>query len=389
MFYSLRKQTYCLQVKIMYGSCQEQVRTVRPSKVLDNMNNGPVKSYKILTFMRVCCCSSYRNRLAEVEQIIPERMETRQRQGKGFAAIFRFIQRLPPPVLVSVTEVSCGPLQPLTSLLHSSWCPDPALPLVPARAESCKTNFCGLPLFSLLPPCPCGLASSLSQAQITYRWEAERNRERDTHKEKERERSKRKISVSWRLMADSALIQTAHPTPNPTGRVILSALTSSPFPGPWHPFHLGLSRQWVPLPLYSARVGRRSKASTLTLRSVGRNQTAALISWSCSFSQPWTLAFCLFRSLKAAEFTGTVSGCCTGRAWIPDILDIVRKSSAKAPVSCFMRLQMLEQHAVLACGATRRLSQMTNKQEVTFHMCMVEISHTNTTHLTLLTKIDY
>lgn len=188
MFYSLRKQTYCLQVKIMYGSCQEQVRTVRPSKVLDNMNNGPVKSYKILTFMRVCCCSSYRNRLAEVEQIIPERMETRQRQGKGFAAIFRFLQRLPPPVLVSVTEVSCGPLQPLTSLLHSSWCPDPALPLVPARAESCKTNFCGLPLFSLLPPCPCGLASSLSQAQITYRWEAERNRERERHTQRERER---------------------------------------------------------------------------------------------------------------------------------------------------------------------------------------------------------
>lgn len=223
-------------------------------------------------------------------------METRQRQDRGFVAIFRFIQRTP-PVFVSVTEVSCGPLQPLTSLLHSFWCPDPALPLVPARAESCKTNFCGLPLFSLLPPCPCGLASSLSQAQITYRWEAERNREREggrergrqQHKERERESSKRKIFVSWRLQADSALIQTAHPTPNPTGRVILSALTSSPFPGPWHPFHLGLSRQWVPLPLYSARVGRRSKASTLTLQSVGRNQAAALISWSCSFSQPWTL----------------------------------------------------------------------------------------------------
>lgn len=128
--------------------------------------------------------------------------------------------------------------------------PDAALSLVPARAESAKTNLCGLPPFLSLPPCSdssplADLRLSPNHMQMA-RLESERKsergeREREEERQTERQMSNRGASVSGaggRLEADTAPIQKSRISPL-GGRVRSSVSSPSPIAGPWHPFTLG------------------------------------------------------------------------------------------------------------------------------------------------------
>lgn len=139
-------------------------------------------------------------------------MQTRQREDRDLAAIFVCLLSgapIPPlclclcQCLLAVAEslgsssCSAAPVGFTFSLLGP---PDAALRLVLARAESRKTNLCGLPPLLSLPPCTDSspladlrlpLSLCLNHIQMA-RLESERKSERGREKEKERKNDRQR-----------------------------------------------------------------------------------------------------------------------------------------------------------------------------------------------------
>ncbi len=151
-------------------------------------------------------------------------MQIRQRQDRDLAAIF--VCFLSGALIPTLCLCLCQCLLAVGKSLGSSSCsaarvgftfqplrpPDAALRLVPARAESCKTNLCGLPPFLSLPPSPdsfspSGLASPLSlclnhiqMGRLETERKSERGREKERKKDRERQMSNRGL-LSFRQKA--------------------------------------------------------------------------------------------------------------------------------------------------------------------------------------------